>query len=253
MMSNKIAKELVTCILCHDFFNFPKTLPCLHTFCENCLQQQCTQKKAKRRFSLRKSEKCPTCKNPFYHPKGGIKELKTDTRIKKMTAFVMSLEATGCSSNEENSSQLDHKDKHKHTSENKLLHAKGSSHTHSKVNAKTEGYEEDEKQAAKQIRKEHQPRLMPLSYSSLGRSHGSSVFSPLSDSIPDITQSSPGFSGHVEYPRCASVMSTDDMMYAGMVSCRGSGWPDNGLFGVDPAERTAPVFRTWLAILIFPS
>ena len=62
-------REELTCAVCQDLFKVPKTLPCLHTFCEVCLKGA---EKARKR--LRPSEceavngvECPSCRGVSAH------------------------------------------------------------------------------------------------------------------------------------------------------------------------------------------
>jgi hypothetical protein len=47
-------KNAVECIICMDIFKNPYSLPCTHTFCEDCLKQ-----------SFKTIKECPICKEDF--------------------------------------------------------------------------------------------------------------------------------------------------------------------------------------------
>ncbi|KAI0221542.1 hypothetical protein LSAT2_027143, partial [Lamellibrachia satsuma] len=47
--------EQLSCTLCLNRFDDPKVLPCLHTFCRRCLEEQLRRDRTKRLL-------CPTCK-----------------------------------------------------------------------------------------------------------------------------------------------------------------------------------------------
>ena len=73
-------REELSCIICRELFTVPKTLPCLHTFCEKCLLDA----EAARRRPGSEAEKedpndveCPTCRSKCT-TKGGIKTLLTN-------------------------------------------------------------------------------------------------------------------------------------------------------------------------------
>ena len=61
-----------SCTLCLDQLTDPKTLPCLHSFCEKCLEPLVlTQEDGTGILG------CPTCRYPVQLPKGGVKGLPT--------------------------------------------------------------------------------------------------------------------------------------------------------------------------------
>ncbi len=226
--ANKIDKALVTCSLCHDFFNFPKTLPCLHTFCENCLHQRCTTKKTKRRLSLRRSSKsaaCPTCKEPFT----SISELKTDERVKVMTTFVKSYNAKDCNNNKEKKLSRDQEHEYKNS------------------NPKRDTYQEhsgkDMRGDIEVMPPQSDLKLMPCSYSLLGSSDDKAVSFHSKDNIDDDNEVSTVGLCYTDYSRRTLTTAHKYM----------AGWRANGLFGIDITDRRPPVFDTWLAVLMSPT
>ncbi|CAC5370363.1 TRIM56 [Mytilus coruscus] len=57
--------ELFTCQICNETFKVPKILPCLHTFCEQCIHEfiiSTGRKKEPHSTCSRKEFSCPTCK-----------------------------------------------------------------------------------------------------------------------------------------------------------------------------------------------
>ena len=64
-------KEEITCSICGDLFKDPKTLPCLHTFCKECIQ---TSIDTEERMKGQKA--CPLCRSPL--PKDGIASIPTN-------------------------------------------------------------------------------------------------------------------------------------------------------------------------------
>ncbi|XP_072047203.1 E3 ubiquitin-protein ligase TRIM45-like [Amphiura filiformis] len=70
--------DLVQCGICHAAIDKPKALPCLHTFCLKCLTSWAQSSKYKNAVS------CPTCREDFPLPKGGVKELRTNFFVSKL-------------------------------------------------------------------------------------------------------------------------------------------------------------------------
>ena len=80
-----LKEDFLTCGICLDYFTNPKSLTCLHKFCENCLQLYVDK------LSMRPGNKfqCPMkCKEYTTLPRGGIKELKTDFILKGLDEFL---------------------------------------------------------------------------------------------------------------------------------------------------------------------
>ncbi|KAK6188761.1 hypothetical protein SNE40_004874 [Patella caerulea] len=53
-------EDFLSCLICFEKFNQPKTLPCLHTFCLDCLRSYI---KSTTYFKNKTSFKCPTCRD----------------------------------------------------------------------------------------------------------------------------------------------------------------------------------------------
>ena len=54
----KQIEEEITCSICSDIFDEPKTLPCLHTFCKKCIQSLVER-------NNKNQHTCPLCRLPF--------------------------------------------------------------------------------------------------------------------------------------------------------------------------------------------
>ena len=118
-------KEQVTCSLCHAIYKSPKVLPCLHYFCESCIEQWVRDPVVFAQAGSREHVRCPKCKRPFTvhscEPKrlpdaffvhemlnvysfvkkaeGGVTQLSCEmcTRGSKAVAFCRHCEEFGCS------------------------------------------------------------------------------------------------------------------------------------------------------------
>lgn len=65
--------ELLICPICKDLFNDPKILPCVHSFCEKCLEGlTLVQQESHDAFQ------CPVCRAPTQLPTGGVKEIPSN-------------------------------------------------------------------------------------------------------------------------------------------------------------------------------
>ena len=67
----KQIKDEITCSICGELFKEPKTLPCLHTFCKECIQASLDT--AER---MKGQKTCPLCRSPV--PKDGIASIPTN-------------------------------------------------------------------------------------------------------------------------------------------------------------------------------
>uniref|UniRef100_A0A8K9USP6 RING-type E3 ubiquitin transferase n=1 Tax=Oncorhynchus mykiss TaxID=8022 RepID=A0A8K9USP6_ONCMY len=66
----QIDKQFLVCSICLDHYHNPKVLPCLHTFCENCLQNYIPPE------SLTLS--CPVCRQTSILPEKGVSALQNN-------------------------------------------------------------------------------------------------------------------------------------------------------------------------------
>ncbi|XP_078609973.1 uncharacterized protein LOC144881107 [Branchiostoma floridae x Branchiostoma japonicum] len=74
---SEITEEFLVCQICLDDFKQPKMLPCLHTFCQPCLERLLeTQRPAKL--------SCPTCRQDVPLPENGVQGLKANFLVGKL-------------------------------------------------------------------------------------------------------------------------------------------------------------------------
>ena len=60
-------EEQLTCAVCLDLYTSPKTLPCLHSFCQDCLERLPLDKKNDTHYLT-----CPTCRHHTELPEKGV-------------------------------------------------------------------------------------------------------------------------------------------------------------------------------------
>lgn len=87
-MSSSIEKDFLTCSICLEVYKDPKTLPCLHSFCTECINSftQVNDCKA--------GHPCPECRETFHLPEEGVNQMKTNFCLKNLVEFVSSTTIT---------------------------------------------------------------------------------------------------------------------------------------------------------------
>src|SRR6218665_2997887 len=65
-------QKLTECCICFHTFTDPRTLPCIHTFCLECLKQTAEALRKKPEESM----PCPLCRKPFVIPTDGMSTLQ---------------------------------------------------------------------------------------------------------------------------------------------------------------------------------
>ena len=78
-------EEQLTCPVCLDIYTNPKTLPCLHSFCQDCLEGLYPHKKNET-FYL----PCPTCRNRVELPEGGVRAFPAAFHLKELCSLLKS-------------------------------------------------------------------------------------------------------------------------------------------------------------------
>ena len=74
-------EEQLTCSICLDQYTNPKALPCLHSFCLDCLKGVPAEVTQQGHYSL----PCPTCRSPCQLPQQGIETLPPSFTINNLT------------------------------------------------------------------------------------------------------------------------------------------------------------------------
>lgn len=87
-MSSSIEKDFLTCSICLEVYKDPKTLPCLHSFCTECINNF-TQGN-----DFKAGHPCPECRETFHLPEEGVDQMKTNFCLKNLVEFVLSTTIT---------------------------------------------------------------------------------------------------------------------------------------------------------------
>src|SRR6218665_4208187 len=64
--------EMTECCICLKTFTDPRMLPCIHTFCFQCLKDIVDKLDKKRRYEIQ----CPMCRKKFTLPKDGVQGIQ---------------------------------------------------------------------------------------------------------------------------------------------------------------------------------
>ncbi|XP_019620500.1 PREDICTED: tripartite motif-containing protein 2-like [Branchiostoma belcheri] len=76
--SAEFDEQFLTCAICMLHFRDPRILPCLHTFCKECLQHWATKQQPL---------ECPTCRKPVSLPDQGVDGLKSNFYVSNLLDF----------------------------------------------------------------------------------------------------------------------------------------------------------------------
>ena len=81
---DSLKENFLLCIICAEQYRNPKVLPCLHSFCEVCLQTYLKKKG----HQPGQNSLCPICQQKFQLPSDGVKGLKTNFMLNSLQGFV---------------------------------------------------------------------------------------------------------------------------------------------------------------------
>lgn len=82
-MATAFTDQLFQCNICLDKLKSPRALPCLHSFCEMCLQQHVKMSHASN-GRTKTQFLCPTCRTPTNITKEGVSGFPVDFRINQL-------------------------------------------------------------------------------------------------------------------------------------------------------------------------
>ncbi len=73
----------ITCAICQEHYTDPKTLPCLHCYCKQCIL------KLALRVGQGKPFPCPECRKDTVLPEGGVEELQSDFKLNRLKSMYL--------------------------------------------------------------------------------------------------------------------------------------------------------------------
>ena len=87
--------DLIKCTICFEKLSCPRVLPCLHSFCERCLQLHMEayvkNPEQRLRFLSTRTFKCPSCRETVDIPPAGVKGFRRDFRAEQIQDFLKTL------------------------------------------------------------------------------------------------------------------------------------------------------------------
>ncbi|KAK7087639.1 hypothetical protein V1264_021662 [Littorina saxatilis] len=87
-LAQEIHEEFLTCKICLEGFKSPKSLDCLHTFCEGCIESHVVSECSYKKYSDYREFTCPLCRKRTQLPLGGVKKLPDNFLVSSLGEVV---------------------------------------------------------------------------------------------------------------------------------------------------------------------
>ncbi len=87
-LAEQINDEFLTCKICYEPFKDPKCLSCLHTFCEECIDQHVSAQRSYKYTDYREFS-CPICRKKTVIPTGGVRKLNDNFLISSLSELLV--------------------------------------------------------------------------------------------------------------------------------------------------------------------
>jgi len=84
-LAQEIHDEFLVCKICLDSYRNPKCLACLHTFCEQCIDNHVNSESSYKKYSDYREFTCPLCRKRTQLPVGGVKKLPDNFLVSSLT------------------------------------------------------------------------------------------------------------------------------------------------------------------------
>ena len=84
-LAQEIHDEFLVCKICLDSYKSPKCLSCLHTFCEQCIDNHVNSESSYKKYSDYREFTCPLCRKRTQLPVGGVKKLPDNFLVSSLT------------------------------------------------------------------------------------------------------------------------------------------------------------------------
>ncbi|XP_013402623.1 E3 ubiquitin-protein ligase TRIM56 isoform X2 [Lingula anatina] len=87
-LAQEINEEFLTCKICLETYKEPKSLNCLHTFCESCIENHAMSESSYKKYSEYRDFTCPLCRKRTHLPTGGVKALPDNFLVASLTEVI---------------------------------------------------------------------------------------------------------------------------------------------------------------------
>ncbi|CAH1800358.1 unnamed protein product [Owenia fusiformis] len=87
-LAQEIHDEFLVCKICLEGYKNPKSLNCLHTFCEVCIQNHAESEGSYKKYSDYREFTCPLCRKRTTLPIGGVKKLPDNFLVSSLGEVV---------------------------------------------------------------------------------------------------------------------------------------------------------------------
>ena len=88
VLAQLIHDEFLCCKICLDGFTNPKSLNCLHTFCEECIENHANSEGTYKKYSDYREFTCPLCRKRTTLPLGGVRKLPDNFLVSSLTEVI---------------------------------------------------------------------------------------------------------------------------------------------------------------------
>lgn len=88
ILAQLIHDEFLCCKICLDGFTNPKSLNCLHTFCEECIESHANSEGSYKKYSDYREFTCPLCRKRTTLPLGGVRKLPDNFLVSSLTEVI---------------------------------------------------------------------------------------------------------------------------------------------------------------------
>ena len=87
-LAQEIHDEFLVCKICLEGYKNPKCLSCLHTFCEDCIENHVASESTYKKYSDYREFTCPLCRKRTQLPVGGVKKLVDNFLVSSLSEIV---------------------------------------------------------------------------------------------------------------------------------------------------------------------
>ena len=87
-LAQEIHDEFLTCKICLEGYKNPKSLNCLHTFCEQCIDNHVMSESTYKKYTDYREFTCPLCRKRTQLPLGGVKKLPDNFLVSNLSEVI---------------------------------------------------------------------------------------------------------------------------------------------------------------------